>query len=122
MPLVEHNSVIRSPLLIIHIDKIEDVLRKLTRFFADRSITLKLESLDLKCLTVDQVFLFNIIEDFVNVVSSECFNFSNANTRSHSSKLNHQYSRVNAMKNFFIKRVIQYGTSNFLTDLDIKFI
>jgi len=84
--------------------------------YVDRLAVLRLESLELRRLKADLIFLYKIIHDhgLVDiVVCLDYFSFNNnyVRTRSHQLKINVQYSRTNIRKNFFINRVIPIWNS-----------
>ena len=103
MPLVEHNTVIRNLHLVTYIDKTKDVQNLFTKFFPglyDTSyaiilISLKLESLEVRRLTADHVFLFKMVQGFGQIDCLEYLSFDNAKTRGHNLKFLHQYIKVN---------------------------
>ena len=113
-PILESNSSVWSPHTLMDIDRIENVQRTFTKYlpglynmsYASRMNILNLESLEYRRIKVDLVFLFKIVNNLVHIDSRHLFSFNTMNTRGHGLKINHQYSRVNCRKYFFINRIV----------------
>ena len=113
-PILESNSSVWSPHTLMDIDRIENVQRTFTKYlpglynmsYASRMNILNLESLEYRRIKFDLVFLFKIVNNLVHIDGRHLFSFNTMNTRGHSLKINHQYSRVNCRKYFFINRIV----------------
>ena len=95
-PLVEHNSVIWSPITLHDIDAIESVLRRFTKrlpglhsvSYADHLQRLHLQSLELRRLVTDLTWCYKIVFGYVDVDIGGSISFSPAvHTRGHGYKL-----------------------------------
>jgi len=95
-PLVEHNSVIWSPITLHDIDAIESVQRRFTKRLpglqsvshADRLQRLHLQSLELRRLITDLTWCYKIVFGYVDVDIGDSISFSPAvHTRGHGYKL-----------------------------------
>ena len=111
--MVEYNSIIWNPHLLCDIDKVENVQRKFTKSlygmfhfsYRERMDLLKLESLEVRRLKADLIFLYKIIHKLVEIQQNDYFTFNTMQTRGHNFKINVEYSRLNCRKYFFINRV-----------------
>jgi len=113
-PLVEYCSQIWSPSYLSDIYKIERVQRRFTRrlkgmnslSYGQRLNKLKLETLELRRLKFDLLFVFKILNGLVSV-SREVFNFSAMlNLRGHNCKLVKPISHVNCRLHVFVSRIV----------------
>jgi len=85
-PLVEHNSVIWSPVTLRDIDAIESVQRRFTKrlpdlhsvSYADRLQRLHLRSLELRRLVTDLIRCYETVFGYADDDIGNCFNFSPA--------------------------------------------
>ena len=112
--MVEYNSIIWNPHLLCDIDKVESVQRKFTKSlngmfnhsYIERLALLNLESLEVRRIKADLIFLYKIINKLVEIQQNDYFTFNTMQTRGHNFKINVEYSRVNCRKYFFINRVV----------------
>ena len=118
-PLLEYNTVVWSPYLLRDIDKVEKVQRFFTRLlpglgemsYSDRLRVLNLQSLEMRRIINDLIFVYKLLNELVDFDYRALFEMNTNNTRGHSLKLNHQYSRCNFRKTFFANRVIPIWNS-----------
>ena len=114
MPILESNSIVWSPHLLKDINLVEDVQRKFTKFlpglfnlpYLQRLEIIGIDSLELRRIQADLVYLFKIIKGFVDVDPLDWVSFNLMNTRGHDLKINVQASRTNCRKFFFVNRTI----------------
>ena len=112
-PLLEHNTPIWSPHLICDIDSIERVQRFFTKRlsglwdtpYLERLRVLQLETLEHRRIINDLVFMYKLVNQLIDVDVQEFFTFNSNSTRGHSAKVNHQFSRLDCRKHFFVNRV-----------------
>ena len=122
-PLLEYNPSSWSPHLKSNIEGIESVQRTFTRrvcqranitfsSYSDRLKLLDLESLEVRRIKRDLIFLYKILCNFVDVNFSDFFkinNFSSQSLRRHHFHINRQaIAKTNVRHNFFTYRVIKY--------------
>ena len=122
-PLLEYNPSSWSPHLKSNIEAIESVQRTFTRRvcqranitfsgYSDRLKLLDLESLEVRRIKRDLIFLYKILSNFVDVNFSDFFkinNFSSQSLRRHHFHINRQaVAKTNVRHNFFTYRVIKY--------------
>ena len=93
--LVEYNSVIWSPHFLCGINNNTSYLGRLEY--------LKIESLELRRVKADLIFVYEIINNLVDFIYIDFFSFNTRVTRGRNYKINIQYSRVNTRKYFFCK-------------------
>ena len=125
-PLVEYNTCSWSPSAKGEIKAIESVQRKFTRrlcqktnirftSYEDRLHKLNLESLQVRRIKNDLIFLFKILNNYVDINFSDLF--QNAERRTHNLRRpSHYISRqklahYEIRNNFFSYRVIKYWNS-----------
>jgi len=113
-PLVEHDSVLWSPLLKQDIEKVERVQRCFTKrlpgfndlSYEDRLRRLDFPSLELRRLHIDLTWCYKILFGHVNLNSIDFFQLSPTPTRGHAYKLYKSYNSSNVRKSFFSERVV----------------
>ena len=118
-PGLEYCTPVWSPHLISDIDTIEKVQKHFTkrlpglwnRNYAERLQILNLESLEVRRIKNDLIFLFQIVKNLVDMDSSELFTYNTSATRGHSQKINVQRSRLNCRKYWFINRTVPIWNS-----------
>jgi len=127
-PLLEYASQVWSPYTAAEIAKVESVQRSFTKrlpglnnlTYAQRLCVLGIESLELRRLWNDTVFVYKILFGLVDMNFDEYFTFrADCATRGHEHKLSVNYSRLNIRKHFFTERVV--AVSNNLENGVIKF-
>lgn len=113
-PLVEYCSQVWSPISITDINKLERVQRRFTSrlrgmqglSYCDRLSKLNLQTLELRRLLADLIFVFKVIKGIV-IVDKNIFEFARVpGLRGHSLKLVKPLSVINSRKSFFSCRVI----------------
>ena len=113
-PLLEHNSVIWSPLLKQDIKAVEQVQRRFTKRlqglrdlpYTERLILLNLQSLEVRRLHFDLILCYRIVFGLVSVNKDDFFQLNNASTRGHPYKLYKPFSHCRARTSFFSIRVV----------------
>ena len=101
------------------IDRIERVQRRFTKKlrglsdlpYLRRLELLSIESLELRRIRADLLFLFKMIHGLVDIDISQFFAFSVSTTRGHNFKIDVQYCRLNCRKYFFINRTVPIWNS-----------
>ena len=74
-PIVESNSIIWNPSTLADIDRVEDVQRRFSKFlpglynvsYQDRLSILNIDSLEVRRLNADLVFLYKMIHNLVDL-------------------------------------------------------
>lgn len=81
--------------------------------YVDRLAVLRLESLELRRIKADLIFLYKIIHGLADIDCLDYFSFNNnyVRTGGHQIKITVQDSRTYIRKNFFINRVIPIRNS-----------
>ena len=111
-PLVEHNSVIWSPITLRDIDEIESVQRKFTKrlpglhnfLYTDRR--LQLQSLELRRLVTDLIWCYKIVFGHVDIDINDSLNIRPASrTGGHDYKI-YKTHTAGTRRSFFSERVI----------------
>ena len=114
-PILEYASSIWSPYLVGAIKKIESVQRTFTKrirsmkslSYADRLSALALESLEIRRLRLDLIYLYKILFGMVDIEWSSMFAFAPMSiTRGHCYKHFVKRSRVNIRQQFFCNRIV----------------
>ena len=119
LAIVEDNSVIWSPYYICYINKIESVQRKFTKYlpgmfnlsYPDRLAHLQKESLEIRRIKADLVFLYKIVNGLVDLDFDDIFERTPGYLRGYSIRIRVQYSRINCRKYFFANRVVPIWNS-----------
>ena len=127
-PLLEYNTVVWSPYLLKDIDAVEKVQRFFTRLLPDHSEmsyterlrVLNLQSLEVRRIFNDLIFVYKLLYGLIDFDYRILFQINTNNTRGHSLKLNHQYSRCNFRKSFFAVRIIPIWNSLPASLVDIE--
>jgi len=113
-PLVEYCSQVWSPINLTDINKLERVQRRFTSrlkgmqglSYCDRLTKLNLQTLELRRLLADLIFVFKVIKGLVSV-DINIFEFTHVSSlRGHSLKLVKPLCTVNCRKSSFSCRVI----------------
>ena len=94
--------MIWSPHTLDDIDKIEGVQRKFTKFlpglsnvpYLNRLDIVGLESLEIRRIKLDLVFMYKILNGLVDLNREDYFTFNKSSTRWHNFKIKVQYNRV----------------------------
>ena len=113
-PLIEHDSILWSPLLKQDIEKVERVQRCFTKrlpgfndlSYEDRLRRLDLSSLELRRLHTDLTWCYKILFNRVNINSIDFFQLSPTVTKGHAYKLYKSYNSSSIRKSFFSERVV----------------
>ena len=121
-PILEYNTVIWNPHLIVDIKKVELIQRRFTRLicqktntkftcYQDRLRLMNLESLESRRVRFDLIFMYKILNNIVDVSFDEHFKknlaIQNYNLRGHKSKLERfKHSGSSIRNRFFCKRVV----------------
>ena len=115
-PILDYASPAWSPYLIKDIENLENVQRRFTRMIPeysrlsqyDRQKNLKLTTLEERCRRSDLLELFKMMK---NITKHDPFKHVQrsitTNTRGHTLKLQHQFSKTNLRRNSFFVRVIK---------------
>lgn len=112
-PLVEYCSQVWSPISITDINKLERVQRRFTSrlrgmqglSYCERLSRLNLQTLELRRLLADLIFIFKVLKGLV-IVDRNIFEFSHVpGLRGHSLKLVKPLSVINSRKSFFACRI-----------------
>ena len=109
-PLVEYCSQVWSPISLTDINKLERVQRRFTSrlrgmqeglSYCDRLSKLNLQTLELRRLLADLIFIFKVIKGIV-IVDKNIFESAHVSSlRGHSLKLVKPLSVINCRKSFF---------------------
>jgi len=118
-PLVEYCSQVWSPCNLTAIYKIERVQRRFTKrlkgmntmSYSERLSKLKLETLELRRLKFDLVYVFKIIQGLVSV-NKDIFEFATVSSlRGHNKKLVKPRANVNCRYHSFVCRIVNAWNS-----------
>lgn len=113
-PLVEYCSQVWSPISLTDINKLERVQRRFTSRlrgmqglpYCDRLSKLNLQTLELRRLLADVIFVFKVIKGVI-IVDRNIFEFAHVSSlRGHSLKLVKPLAVINSRKSFFSCRII----------------
>ena len=119
-PLLEYCTIIWSPFLLADIDKVEAVQHYFTRRlftrcnleyvpYTERLRILNLESLELRRIQYDVIFVYKLLHKLVLLDYNKFFTYAPLSaTRGHSYKLYHVYKRNNLLRNAFTVRAVPY--------------
>ena len=118
-PLLEYNSPVWSPCYASYVNLIEKVQRRFTNGLAgfkylsycDRLARLNCDSLELRRLRSDLIFLYKVFYGLVDVDFSSLFNIIPHCTRGHDKKLFKPQANCNVRAHFFACRVIDVWNS-----------
>jgi len=113
--LLEYASQVWSPCTVTEISKVESVQRSFTKRlpglknldYANRLCVLEIESLELRRLSSDMIYVYKMIFGLVDLSFNDYFVLRvDSTTRGHKYKLFTKYSRLNVRKHFFTERVV----------------
>ena len=126
-PLLEYNTIIWNPHLVSDIKHIESIQRRYTKFvcqktntkfscYEDRLKIMKLESLEIRRLRLDLLYMYKIVNNIVDINFNDHFKNSLAmqkyDLRGHKYKLNLPKNSGSTIRNrFFCERVIPIWNS-----------
>jgi Reverse transcriptase (RNA-dependent DNA polymerase) len=125
-PLLEYNCVAWSPSLIKHIDQIERVQRRFTKYlpgfydvpYESRLRLLKLETLEERRIRFDLIFCYKIVFGLVKTDFNNLFSdFVSTGTRGHRFRIYRERCFKTVRRNFFAYRVLNYW-NNLPVDTD----
>jgi len=114
-PLLEYATPVWSPYMLTDIYKIESVQRSFTKRlpglnnlpYTKRLEVLGIDSLEIRRLRYDLVFVYKILFGLVDLNFSDYFTLRTSSiTRGHGYKLFLDYSRLNIRKHFYSERVV----------------
>jgi len=118
-PLLEYASCVWSPHHLGQIKQIESVQRRFTKRlpgyaaldYRSRLLKLGLESLEIRRLRQDLIFVYKMLFELVDLSFGDFFQLTetvhSCNTRGHDYKLFVNFSRIDNRKHFFSNRVIK---------------
>ena len=124
-PVLEYASCVWSPQSVGLIKKIESVQRRFTKRFPccrymtynDRLVKLNIDSLELRRLRLDLIYVYKIIFGLVATNMSDYFSLQSTNDysvitrRGNPYKLFVNHCRINVRKNFFCERIVKVWNS-----------
>ncbi len=112
-PILEYSSVVWSPHHKFEIDLVKRVQRSFTKTllpyvdYDNRLAELNLESLFIRRIKFDLIFVCKMLHNLVNLDANVYFLFPPlASLRGNSFKLHHSFSRLDIRKYFFVNRVV----------------
>ena len=113
-PLLEHNSVLWSPVLKQDITALEQVQRRFTKrlhglrglSYTERLKLLNLQSLEVRRLHFDLILCYRIVFGLVSVNKDDFFQLNNVSTRGHPYKLYKPFSHCRTRTSFFSIRIV----------------
>ena len=114
-PLLEYASPVWSPCTVTAISKVESVQRSFTKRlpglnnldYANRLCVLEIESLELRRLRRDMIYVYKMLFGLVDLSFNDYFVLRvDSITRGHKYKLFANYSRLNIRKHFFTERIV----------------
>ena len=118
-PLLEYNAQVWSPSYLNEIDTVERVQRRFSKFmpglwevpYLTRLQILGLESLELRRIVFDLVYMYKLVYGFIDVDFTDLFISNTRVTRGHDLKVRMQRCNVNCRKHFFCNRVSKIWNS-----------
>ena len=115
-PILEYGNLVWGPYYKTDIQKLEKIQRKATRMiksirnldYEERLKVLNLPSLHYRRYRGDMIAVYNMLHDKYDIDHSDFFTFSPiTHTRGHTFKLFKYFSRTDARKYFFTRRVVE---------------